>query len=168
MATNYVGRIVTVLVTTGCLAFTLLNGVQGQGMHMLTFAGLAGILAAATAREFTPPSRRKRRRLPGPLRRWVSSYYGAAEGSFSEVLRAAAVAHFLNIVAVAAALYALLRALLWASNALWEPLLWPSAVLVGTAAAFLGSMVFSQEPDELLDAPGTEHISERFSERSAE
>lgn len=159
MATNYIGKIVTVLITTGFIAFTLLNGVQGQGMQMLTFAGLAGILAAATAREFTPPSRRKRRRLPGPLRRWVSSYYGPEAGSFAAVLRAAAAAHFLTILVVSAALYALLRASLWASETLWESLLWPSAALIGVAAAFLGSRLFSQEPDELLRAYGMEPLN---------
>lgn len=165
MASKYAGA-VTLLLTAACVAGTLVNGAQGQGMAMLTFAGLAGILAAATAREFTHPSRRKRRRLPGPLRHWVSSYYGPAEGSFSEVLRAAAVAHFLSILVVAAALYGLLRVSLWASGALWEPLLWPSAVLIGAVGAVLASVAFSQEPDELLDAAGTEHISERFSARS--
>lgn len=169
MTSKYAGRAVTLVLTAGCVAGTLVYGVQGgQGMAMLTFAGVAGILAAATAREFTPPSRRLRRRLPGPLRRWVSSYHVPAEGSFSEVLRAAAVAHFLSILAVAAALYALLRVSLWASSALWEPLLWPSAVLIGTVGAVLASVAFRQEPDELLDAPGALHISERFGEGSGD
>lgn len=166
MATNYIGKIVTVLITTGCLALTLLNGVQGQGMHMLTFAGLAGILAAATARELTPPSRRKQRRLPGPLRRWVSSHYGPEAGSFSAVLKAASAANFLTILVVAAALYGLLRASLWASSAFWEPM--PSAVLIGIAAAVLASWLFSQEPDELLDAPGMAPLSASQSARSTD
>lgn len=165
MITNYIGRAVTLLLTAGCLALTLVNGIQGQGMHMLTFAGLAGVLAAATSREFTPPSRRKQRRLPGPLRRWVSSHYGPEAGSFSAVLKAASAAHFLTILVVAAALYGLLRASLWASSAFWEPMLWPSAVLIGIAAAVLASWLFSQEPDELLRASGLETLSASESAR---
>lgn len=168
MVITYAGRSVIVVVAVGCVAGTVLNGMREQSMTMLACAAAAGILVAATAREFTPPARRKRRRMAAPLRRWVSAHYVPEPGAFSAVLKAAAAAHFLTIVVVAAGLYGLVLVLSWTSSTFWEPLLWPSAVLVGTVAAVLGSLVLSQEPDELLRASEMEPRPARFENRSAD